>query len=141
MFCAMKEMAMTNLNPKQLAFCREYVVDRNGTQAAIRAGYSGKTANEQAARMLAKVSIKEEIARLEEKHQERCAVSIESLTEEYMTNLRLARELDQVSAANQAIAGVAKLHGLDVTKTDATVRGSLDGKWTVEFVNASPKSE
>lgn len=45
------------LTPKQAAFCREYLVDLNGTQAAIRAGYSKKTANEQAAQLLAKLSI------------------------------------------------------------------------------------
>jgi phage terminase small subunit len=35
----------------------EYLIDLNGKQAATRAGYSPKTANEQAARLLAKVSI------------------------------------------------------------------------------------
>jgi len=32
------------LTPKQEAFCREYLIDLNATQAAIRAGYSAKTA-------------------------------------------------------------------------------------------------
>lgn len=32
------------LTPKQLAFVREYLIDFNGTQACIRAGYSAKTA-------------------------------------------------------------------------------------------------
>ena len=35
---------MPKLTPKQAAFAREYLVDRNATQAAIRAGYSAKTA-------------------------------------------------------------------------------------------------
>lgn len=38
-------------------FVEEYAKDRNGTQAAIRAGYSAKTAGEQAARLLADVRI------------------------------------------------------------------------------------
>jgi phage terminase small subunit len=50
------------LKPKQTEFVRQYLVDLNATQAAIRAGYSPKTANEQGARMLAKVSIQEAIA-------------------------------------------------------------------------------
>ncbi|WP_193065956.1 terminase small subunit, partial [Hafnia alvei] len=33
------------LNDKQEMFCREYLIDLNATQAAIRAGYSEKTAN------------------------------------------------------------------------------------------------
>lgn len=45
------------LEPKQRMFVMEYLKDFNGTQAAIRAGYSKKTANEQAAQHLAKLSI------------------------------------------------------------------------------------
>lgn len=47
-----------NLTPKQRLFVAEYLKDLNATQAAIRAGYSPRTANEQAARLLAKVSIR-----------------------------------------------------------------------------------
>lgn len=46
------------MTDKQKRFCDEYLVDCNATQAAIRAGYSEKTACEQAARMLANVKIK-----------------------------------------------------------------------------------
>jgi phage terminase small subunit len=45
------------LTPKQQRFVEEYLVDLNATQAAIRAGYSAKTANEQGSRLLAHVSI------------------------------------------------------------------------------------
>ena len=44
----MKELSLT---PKQARFAQEYLVDLNGTQAAIRAGYSQRTANELAARL------------------------------------------------------------------------------------------
>lgn len=47
------------LSAKQQLFIHEYLVDMNGTQAAIRAGYSPKTANEQASRLLAHVSIQD----------------------------------------------------------------------------------
>lgn len=46
-----------SLTPKQQAFVDEYLIDLNATQAAIRAGYSARTANEQAARLLAKASV------------------------------------------------------------------------------------
>ena len=45
------------LNAKQRRFVDEYLIDLNATQAAIRAGYSAKTANEQGARLLANVSV------------------------------------------------------------------------------------
>jgi hypothetical protein len=46
------------LNLPQQAFIREYLIDRNGTQAAIRAGYSAKTAYSQAERLLRHVEIR-----------------------------------------------------------------------------------
>lgn len=52
------------LNPKQELFCNEYLKDRNGTQAAIRAGYSPDTAQEQASRLLSNVIVKARINEL-----------------------------------------------------------------------------
>lgn len=46
------------LNPRQLAFCREYVVDFNATQAAIRAGYGMKNAQNQSFGLLSYRSIR-----------------------------------------------------------------------------------
>ena len=62
---------MSKLTDKREAFCQEYLVDLNGTQAAIRAGYSEKTANEQAARLLANVSVQQRVAELKASRNER----------------------------------------------------------------------
>ncbi|XKM12674.1 terminase small subunit [Orbaceae bacterium ac157xtp] len=48
---------MAKLTDKQELFCREYIIDLNATQAAIRAGYSEKTATEQGARLLTNVKV------------------------------------------------------------------------------------
>ena len=50
-------MAEKKLTAKQQRFCDEYLIDLNATQAAIRAGYSEKTACEQGARLLANVKV------------------------------------------------------------------------------------
>ena len=50
------------LTEKQQLFVDEYLIDLNATQAAIRAGYSVKTANEQGSQNLAKLSIQQAIA-------------------------------------------------------------------------------
>ena len=67
------------LNEKQKQFCEEYIIDLNGTQAAIRAGYSAKTANEQAAQLLAKLSVQEYICELKNKRSERVKYSQDEL--------------------------------------------------------------
>lgn len=48
---------MAELNQRQELFCREYIKDLNGTQAAIRAGYSPKTADRMAYELLKKPEI------------------------------------------------------------------------------------
>ena len=55
-------MAKNGLTPKQTRFVAEYLVDLNATQAAIRAGYSAKTANYQGPANLVKPSIKAAIS-------------------------------------------------------------------------------
>jgi phage terminase small subunit len=52
------------LNDKQEQFCKEYCIDFNGTQSAIRAGYSPKTAKEQACDLLTKPHITARIKHL-----------------------------------------------------------------------------
>jgi len=65
-------MALTD---KQEMFCREYLIDLNATQAAIRAGYSKKSANEQGAQNLAKLSIAQRIIELKAERNERVEVN------------------------------------------------------------------
>lgn len=55
---ALTEAPKRALTPKQYMFVQEYLIDLNATQAAIRAGYSANTANEQGARLLANASVK-----------------------------------------------------------------------------------
>ncbi|MGE0936419.1 terminase small subunit [Yersinia enterocolitica] len=55
---------MAKLTDKQELFAREYLKDLNATQAAIRAGYSEKTAQVQSSRLLSNVMVQECIAGL-----------------------------------------------------------------------------
>ena len=45
------------MNEKQKRFCEEYIIDHNATQAAIRAGYSEKTAKQIGSRLLTNVDV------------------------------------------------------------------------------------
>ena len=68
---------MAKLTPKeerQNRFVQEYIIDLNGAQAAIRAGYSPKTAREQASRLLSNVNIQEKIADARNARNERLKV-------------------------------------------------------------------
>lgn len=53
----------STLTNRQADFVREYIVDLNATQAAIRAGYSEKTAQEQSSRLLSNVIIQQAVSK------------------------------------------------------------------------------
>ena len=59
---------------KREQFCREYIIDLNGTQSAIRAGYSEKTANRIASEMLSKPDIQARIAELMQERSNRVRI-------------------------------------------------------------------
>lgn len=61
---------MSKLNAKQEMFCKEYLRDLNATQAAIRAGYSPKTAQEQSSRLLSNVMVLARVRELKDKRAE-----------------------------------------------------------------------
>ena len=71
------------LTDKQARFVDEYLVDLNATQAAIRAGYSAKTANEQGARLLANVSVQNAIRERQEVLKMKTEVTQEWVVERY----------------------------------------------------------
>lgn len=70
------------LTEKQKRFVEEYLIDLNATQAAIRAGYSAKTANEQGARLLVNVSIQKAISRAMTARSNRTNISQERVVNE-----------------------------------------------------------
>ncbi len=73
---------MAKLTEKQRRFAAEYLIDLNGTQAAIRAGYSARTANEQASRMLANVSIQQAISEAMAERSKRTGVNQDRIVQE-----------------------------------------------------------
>ncbi len=113
------------VNAKQKRFCDEYLVDCNATQAAIRAGYSARTANEQAARLLANVSIKAYIdEKMERLHNERTADAQEVL--EYLTAVMRGQQTEQtlISIGD----GVQKIGNIEVGARDRLKAAELIGK-------------
>lgn len=70
------------LPPMQDRFVDEWLIDFNGTQAAIRAGYSPKTAAAAAARLLRNVNIQAEIARRQKDLQRRTEISQDRVVKE-----------------------------------------------------------
>ena len=74
-----------SLTPKQDAFVREYLVDLNAAQAAIRAGYSAKTAKEIGAENLTKPHVSAAITAALEARKKRTEVSADMVVQGLLT--------------------------------------------------------
>jgi phage terminase small subunit len=70
------------LNPKQQRFVAEYLKDLNATQAAIRAGYSEKTAPQIASRLLTNVKVASAVAEGQQVIAEKAGVTVEKVVNE-----------------------------------------------------------
>lgn len=73
---------MSDLTAKQQRFVVEYLVDLNATQAAIRAGYSPKTAAEQAHQLLRKTSVAAAISKAQGKRADRTEITADLVLRE-----------------------------------------------------------
>ena len=86
---------MAKLTAKQQRFVEEYLVDLNATQAAIRAGYSKKTARQIAKENLTKPYIKAYIdQQLKKLEDERIAEAKEVL--QYLTAVMRGEEVEEI---------------------------------------------
>lgn len=96
---------MSKLTDKQEAFCQEYLVDLNGTQAAIRAGYSEKTANRIASQLLSKLYIQERVAELMQSRNKSTQIDASYV----LRRLKEIDELDVVDILNDDLDGFKRL--------------------------------
>ena len=104
------------MTPRQAAFVREYQVDNNGTQAAIRAKYSKKGASVQASTLLGNPKIQAEIQRRREKREERVNIDVDAVVEKlYAASLKFldTDEPATLNAGINAAARLAKMQGWD----------------------------
>lgn len=73
---------MSKENHRRALFVREYLVDFNATQAAIRAGYSKKTAGQQGGRLLSKVEIQTALSEAFDARKARVELTADRVLEE-----------------------------------------------------------
>ena len=71
------------LTERQKRFCEEYLIDLNGAQAAIRAGYSRDSAKEIASENLTKPNIQEYLSQRQQELQEATGINQKRVLEEY----------------------------------------------------------
>ncbi|MCD8376159.1 MAG: terminase small subunit [Oscillospiraceae bacterium] len=116
---------MNGLTVKQRRFADEYLVDCNATQAAIRAGYSARTANEQAVKLLDNRKIAAYIEeQLERIHNEQIADTQEVL--EYLTSVMRGEKTEQV--LRFVGDGVQEVIEIEVSAKDRIKCAELIGK-------------
>lgn len=118
---------MANMTAKQQRFCDEYLIDLNATQAAIRAGYSEKTARQIGQENLTKPAIKEYIdKRMAEKEDALIAKQDEVM--KYLTAV-MRRELSE-----HVVVTTIEEHSYYKADENGTMRKHTDKKETPKIV-------
>lgn len=84
------------LNAKQQRFVQEYLLDLNATQAAIRAGYSEKTAKQIGSRLLTNVDVAAAVEAQQTKRAEAAELSAEWVIERIRENAMRALQAEPV---------------------------------------------
>lgn len=146
---------MVKLTDKQAAFVRQYLVDLNATQAAIRAGYSERTASRIGPQLLGKTCVREAIEKAQAKRARRVEVTqdyvLSNLVEVVERTMQRApvtdRKGEQVTdeegravwtfdakGANRALELLGKHLGIFTDKLKAEVSGPDGGPVASEIV-------
>jgi phage terminase small subunit len=118
------------MTPKQEMFVKEYLIDLNATQAAVRAGYSEKSAMEIGYQLLRKTSVQEAI----QKAVDERAKNVEITTEWILQGIRdIADNLDeQTKDRLKAYELLGKYLKMFTDKQE--VSGASGGPITFQFV-------
>ena len=128
---------MAKLTPKQQRFVEEYLIDLNATQAAIRAGYSEKTAKEIGSENLTKPNIAKAIAEAQEKLSNKAQVTVEMVVQGLLNEAKDLSESSTQSARVSAWAHLGKHLGMFKDKIEHTGPngGPIDLSLKVVFEN------
>lgn len=90
------------LTPKMEKFIDEYLIDLNATQAAIRAGYSKKTAQQIGSENLSKPIIQEEIAKRKNSAAKKLEITRESVLKE-LAAIGFTNATDFITVSGRAV--------------------------------------
>ena len=107
---------MGKLTDKQKRFVEEYLVDLNATQAAIRAGYSEKTAMEQGYQLLQKTSVQKAIEEAQNKRLERIQISQDEVIRRLIENADIASGKKAIVLTQTRKSGDGEIVGDDVAQ-------------------------
>ena len=118
-------MAKTAVTPKEQAFIREYLVDLNATQAAIRAGYSAKTAGSAANRLLKNVDI---LTAIQDDLKDRFT-RLDITAETLLARAATVMQTDVRQLTSHHIGACRHCHGFDFAY-----------QWRTSFNHAGPRS-
>lgn len=116
------------LTEKQICFCNEYLIDLNATQAAIRAGYSERTAKQIASENLTKPDIQEYLQKLMNDKQSNLIASQDEVLETLTAVMRRQKK-EQVVASERHRRSYFDEEGRKVTEdTEVPVTVEIDTK-------------
>lgn len=124
-----------SLNARQARFVEEYLTDLNATQAAIRAGYSEKTAYSQGQRLLKNVEVQKHITVAQADRSERTGVTQDYVLGIIDEAISLSRDTDNVMGFYKGAELLGKHLGMFTDRVDLmSTDGSMRMPSIIQFV-------
>lgn len=123
---------MQKLSAKQERFCREYLVDLNATQAAIRAGYSPKTARSQGQRLLTNVDVQEFVQAAKTERADKVARTAQDVLNDIIAVTTQAHEEGDLKTALKGLELQGKHLGMFTDKLQTEHSGGISITWEKE---------
>lgn len=109
-------MADRELTPKQQAFVREYLIDLNATQAAIRAGYSPRSAGTEGERLLKNAEIARAVQQVMDKRAARTEIDADYVLRGIKETIERCKQAEPARDAEGNIVGDYKFEPAAVLK-------------------------
>lgn len=130
---------VVKLAVKQKLFVKEYLIDLNATQAALRAGYSPKTAKEQGARLLSNVNVQAAIQEAMSKRERRTEIKADRVLQE-LAAVGFAQAVDVVRVVRRETNDGRTYQDVEIVDTDqvpadsrTAIAGIKYGKYGIEI--------
>lgn len=130
------------MSPRQERFVREYLIDRNGAAAAVRAGYSPHTARQIAYELLTRPDVAEAVRDGEEELAAKAQLAREEVLRGLLAAIDLARAQGDPAAMIAGWREIAKMCGyyaperrqISLSRTNNRLRTQLEAMSDVQLL-------
>lgn len=120
---------MAQLTERQKRFCQEYIIDLNGSKAAVRAGYRKHSCQAQASKLLDMPHVKAQLSKLIDERSKRTEITADQVIQE-LAKIGFHNVQDYLNGGNSVkdFTKIPREHAASISAVKVTERKTGTGK-------------